>query len=447
MSAVVFLGPTLDLASARAILASAIYLPPARQGDVLRAAQVLRPASIAIVDGYFRQAPAVWHKEILWCLKQHIRVLGAASMGALRAAELAPFGMRGVGRIYDAYASSVFAPYFDEPFENDDEVAVAHAPAQAGYIASEALVNMRATLAAAHRERIIEQHVRDQLLCIAKSMFFMQRTFSALLARAREAGLDAAALHAFEQWLPQGRVDQKREDAVALLEAMARDDDSGPPGVKDFAFERTTMWERVEAGVAQQAHAPDPVLNEVRLDPNLYRRCVRAATLHLLGVHAPEQADDGEPSLRAACDLDPHADVLAQLAQHGHDEARCCALLRRELAHDALREDLRQVPRTIVLRQVGNALTRAGLRERLMRRAHAKQRALAAAPAHRCVDDLNPLQLLDLCVWFFREILGRPYAGRIEAHLDRLGFDSAREFYRVVLDERLYREQRDASGA
>ncbi|MGV9708646.1 TfuA-like protein [Streptomyces sp. NPDC003483] len=33
-----------------------------------------------------------------------VKAIGAASIGALRAAELAPFGMFGVGRIYTAYA-------------------------------------------------------------------------------------------------------------------------------------------------------------------------------------------------------------------------------------------------------------------------------------------------------------------------------------------------------
>jgi hypothetical protein len=70
-----------------------------------------------------------------------IPVYGAASMGALRAAELAQFGMVGVGRIFEAYRDGVLEP-FDEPFEDDDEVAVLHGPPELGHRAmSEALVN------------------------------------------------------------------------------------------------------------------------------------------------------------------------------------------------------------------------------------------------------------------------------------------------------------------
>ncbi|WP_438008248.1 TfuA-like protein [Sorangium sp. So ce321] len=119
MTVHLFLGPTL----AAAVL-DAVILPPAAHGDVYRAAQ--RGATvIGIVDGYFEVVPAVWHKEILWAMREGVHVLGSASMGALRAVELAPFGMEGVGAVFEAYQRA--------ELEDDDEVAVAHAPAAYGY--------------------------------------------------------------------------------------------------------------------------------------------------------------------------------------------------------------------------------------------------------------------------------------------------------------------------
>jgi len=67
-----------------------VLLPPAEQGDVYRAA-ARKPDAIGIVDGRFQDVPAVWHKEVLWAMSRGIPVYGAASMGALRAAELAAF--------------------------------------------------------------------------------------------------------------------------------------------------------------------------------------------------------------------------------------------------------------------------------------------------------------------------------------------------------------------
>ena len=103
MTAIVFAGPTLPADAVAALLPEATVLPPARQGDIFRAVRAHRPIALGLIDGVFLHEPAVWHREILWALHQGIHVFGAASMGALRAAELAPFGMRGVGRVFGAY--------------------------------------------------------------------------------------------------------------------------------------------------------------------------------------------------------------------------------------------------------------------------------------------------------------------------------------------------------
>ena len=93
-----------------------------RQGELYVAAHA-KPAAIGMVDGYFDGVPAVWHKEVLWALQAGIAVFGASSMGALRAAELHSFGMRGIGRIFEDYR--------DGRLTDDDEVALLHGPAEA----------------------------------------------------------------------------------------------------------------------------------------------------------------------------------------------------------------------------------------------------------------------------------------------------------------------------
>ena len=142
MTTVVFLGPTLPRRDAEATLPAA-YLPPVRQGDVYRVVRERAPRAIGIIDGVFLDVASVWHREILWALSQGLHVFGAASMGALRAAELDGFGMRGIGRIYAAYRDGRW-PGYDEPFEDDDEVAVIHAPSEAGGLPqSDAMVDIR----------------------------------------------------------------------------------------------------------------------------------------------------------------------------------------------------------------------------------------------------------------------------------------------------------------
>jgi hypothetical protein len=239
MSVVVFLGPSLSVPEARAIL-DARYLPPARRGDILAAIRAHRPETVALIDGYFEQVPSVWHKEILWALGQGIRVCGAASMGALRAAELSQFGMIGAGRIFEAYRSGRFAP-FDDPFEDDDEVAVVHGPEGVGYASTEALVDIRATLAAAADAGVLAPAARDAIAATAKALFYKRRSWAAVLHGRPEAP-------ALRAWLPANRIRQKALDAGLLLgrirDGLPR---AAPP---PFRFERTLLWEAAVDGTA-----------------------------------------------------------------------------------------------------------------------------------------------------------------------------------------------------
>lgn len=235
---VVFLGPTLPVADAREILPDAHYRPPVGQGDVLRAVTDGARA-IGIVDGYFENVPSVWHKEILFALTRGVHVYGSASMGALRAAELHAFGMQGVGAVFEAFA--------DGRLEDDDEVAVTHGPAEIGYpILSEAMVNIRRTLSDAFGRGLIGAPTRRRLEAIAKALPYKERTYGRLFREATAAGgVNRAEVEALRAWLPTGRADQKREDAVAMLTAM-RAALAGPwtPATVLFPFEHTTLFER-----------------------------------------------------------------------------------------------------------------------------------------------------------------------------------------------------------
>lgn len=268
MSVCVFLGPTLAVADASRIL-HATFLPPVKLGDVYRAVSRLRPSAIGIVDGYFQWVPAVWHKEILWAIDQGIHVFGAASMGALRAVELAPFGMHGVGRIVEAYREGRFNDADEDPFEDDDEVAVVHGPRESGYRAgSEAMVNIRSTLARAVEEAVIAESTRRVLVADAKALFFPARGYPPLLTQGRKRGLPERELAALERWLPTGRINQKRLDALALLEALRDFVPGNPPKARaDFTFERTTYWESAEAAFRTTADSPAAtLLTALRLD-------------------------------------------------------------------------------------------------------------------------------------------------------------------------------------
>ncbi|WP_207457714.1 TfuA-like protein [Azospirillum sp. SYSU D00513] len=235
----VFLGPTLPAAEAARAF-DAVYLPPVAQGDIARLC-ARKPKAIGIIDGFFEDVPSVWHKEILFALKEGIPVFGASSMGALRAAELHPFGMVGVGAIFEAFR--------DGRLEDDDEVAVIHGPAELGYpCLSEAMVNIRRTLADAAAAGVLPAATAERLQSIAKELSYRERGYGRMLRHGGETGLPAEELAAFRAWLPEGRFDQKRDDALLMLRRMRRFVAEGAPAFEPrFHFERTTLWDRAAA--------------------------------------------------------------------------------------------------------------------------------------------------------------------------------------------------------
>lgn len=210
---VVFLGPSLPAEEARRIL-DARYLSPVQCGDVLRVRR-LKPRVIAIIDGLFESVAAVWHKEILLALDDGIEVFGASSMGALRAAELAPFGMVGVGRIFEAYRDGLYT--------DDDEVALLHRPASHGYTpVSEAMVNIRATVAKAIAEGVIIAESGERLIQCAKKTFYQERSIDDAIVHSWGPNARGDEPTRFRRFIQQGGyVNQKRLDALALVHHLA----------------------------------------------------------------------------------------------------------------------------------------------------------------------------------------------------------------------------------
>lgn len=206
----VFTGPTLSHADAQRA-ADVICLPPAVQGSIVAAVQHYDPAAILIVDGGFQTEPAVRHKEILWAISTGVAVIGAGSMGALRAAELHPH-MRGVGLIYRWYRRYAFAP--------DDAVAVLHGPEAVDFAAlTDALVDLRRTVRAARRRRLIATDVAVRLEDAARYMNFRERT----LERMVRAGLPArndAEINMCANVLKAAFVQQKKRDALQAMKLL-----------------------------------------------------------------------------------------------------------------------------------------------------------------------------------------------------------------------------------
>jgi len=427
---IVFLGPTLSHDDARDVL-DAEYRPPAAHGDVLRAA-LRRPRAIGLVDGVFERVPAVWHKEILFALSEGVHVYGAASMGALRAAELDAFGMRGVGTVFRAYAEGVL--------EDDDEVAVAHAGAEDGFRAlSDAMVDVRATLAAALAAGVVCEETAEALVERIKATFYAERALVAALDRADE---EHERLRA---WLPDGRVERKREDALELVHAIRHDLEDGlEPFRPTWALQRTRYWEEARRSVelaGSNASGPtadaalEAVLDEARLHPNGYRRLADRSLLTALARNA---------AASAGVDVSPWAHEAAL-----EEERKARGLLEPEDVDtwldesDLDRADLPEIGRRLaVLRWARDAHRDAVVGEMtlavrsddtyagLAGRAERKREVLASLPSDRATPGDE-----ELVAWYFRERLGQEVPLALDAWATANGWRHVTELVRALRSE------------
>jgi hypothetical protein len=231
---VYFVGPSVRWSEVWAADPDADIRPPAAHGDVYRAARG-GARTIVLIDGFFEAVRAVWHKEILWAIDHGCRLIGAASMGALRAAECAAFGMESVGMIADDYVSGRRT--------SDGDVVLLHGGPDDGWInLSEPLVNVDATITRLEDDGLLSGDESDGLRTVARRTFYADRTLarvvdgaadSLLIPRRRAAGILRAGRCL--------RVDQKAIDArLAVDQAVARSEPRRPT----FVFASTSYWRR-----------------------------------------------------------------------------------------------------------------------------------------------------------------------------------------------------------
>lgn len=207
MTVIAFAGPSVAAAD-RVAHPDVYWRPPAEAGDLLRL-RATEGDVVCLIDGYFDHRPSVRHKELLLLLSRGIIILGASSIGALRAAEMDALGMIGVGPIYRAFASGRLCA--------DDEVALVHAPEEWDWRPlSLPLVDCRANLHRGIRSRFLTPEEAREALHAAKSIHYADRDWQRLLG---ETSISALRQKAVIEWVDEFGISQKRLDALACVDA------------------------------------------------------------------------------------------------------------------------------------------------------------------------------------------------------------------------------------
>ncbi|MET0532372.1 MAG: TfuA-like protein [Microvirga sp.] len=445
MSVVVFCGPTISAAEVREWI-DAVCLPPAGYGDVIRAVEMSpRPRVIAIIDGAFRNVPAVRHKEILWALSQGVHVFGAASMGALRAAELCDYGMVGIG--------SIFSDYRSGRTEDDDDVAVEHGPPELGFLSlSESMVDIRATLDAAVLNGVIGGHMKSCLLNQAKQKFYAERHWPRLLEHARTLDFDATMVDALEAWLPAGRVHRKRDDALEMLGAICDFIATDPsPFDPNFTFERTDVWDLdYEAAHSlpqsiegeNDALRVEDILDELRLSPDDYRLVQQEALVRALSIrearrHGMEPEPEEKERVLREWLRERGIGVQRALDEDRLGEADLEAFVRDE----ALVRWTAEKFETAIHDNLFDALRARGRLAPLIKRAEVKRDALRSMGKEGATTQTSGQSPAALLGWFWR----RTFPGQMqmmppEILAQNMGFSDVSAMNRALLREYLFSE-------
>jgi hypothetical protein len=437
MKIAIFAGPTLDAAEI-ALEVDAVVLPPVARGDVLRVAGC-SPRAIGIIDGYFDRIPAVWHKEILAAMQAGIWVFGAASMGALRAVELAPFGMVGVGKIFRAYQGGELT--------DDDEVAVAHGAAETKFRPlSEAMVNIRATIAAAERVGIVCAGTATKLIALAKGLHYPERSYPRVLEMGNDIGISQDELATLKGWLPIGAVNQKRLDALDMLRAMRQfADESPPPPVRVlYEFEHTETWEdmRMREAARDSFDAPlsdHELVEEVLISADC-SALADAALARALSLRFSAQlggSADG-PAMVSACD--EFRRELGLIRSVDFQRWLKAADIAAESIDDFFRDvgDVRRIRamfRTEMKHHLPDCLREKGLYEKYVRRVGEKRRILSSL--HCGSPSLEDLGLTEEEFWerYFHRIRGMNVPHDLPTYARANGFDDLRALRAAVARE------------
>jgi hypothetical protein len=315
-------------------------------------------------------------------------------------------------------------------------------------VASEPMVNIRATLARAEADGVISQVTRHRLEGAGKSLFFPHRSWPAVLrtfaGSYSESEFEVAA---FEEWLPAGSVDQKREDALEMLAAMQAAGAADRAPSADFRFERTHFWDDLVEQAAMPGPQAEPadrfsegIIDELRLlGPDVYAGAKCSALLRMLADS--EASRRGAPlsdevkratatELRQALGLLSRSQLDDWIEASDLDDRSYARLVESEAQQ---RQAAAEADRQLLDRYLLDELRLSGQYRQLADRARDKAGRLGDGAAASGL--INPAQLR---AWYFESRLDRPIPEDIGSFAQSLGFSTTTELDRALQQEFVY---------
>ncbi|MEV2264935.1 TfuA-like protein [Streptomyces anulatus] len=276
---------------------TAVIHGPVSHGDLFRIAP--DPGdTVLLIDGHYHQSGAVRHKEILEFLRRGVRVIGCASMGALRAAELHSLGMEGIGEVFSLYSSGAI--------DADDEVAVAHGEGPEYRRVSEPLVNLRQALLILRERGSVTPHLAAAALSHLQGLPYTQRSWNGLERWLQSQGAPAGLVATLAK-TEADLVDIKKRDALVALHHCFGSDrmSTTAQGWHIDSRWRTTFLRAWQMDYSTETVEEQPVPRGLVLS---YRQLYEADFPKLWQRHVLERAS-------AACDIPPDMNIASVRVQ------------------------------------------------------------------------------------------------------------------------------------
>jgi hypothetical protein len=201
-------------------------LPPVKRG-ALAAAVRSGYRRIGLIDGAIEESERLSLCELREALAiPGLTVLGAASMGAVWAAQLESEGMRGVGRVFRLFRCGSVA--------ENDEVYVLHAPQALRYrCLTLPLVNIRYTLRAMRLAGHVVRAEEQTLTAYMRDVPWFDRDRHSVAAAVYAACGSSRRARIMQSFDLVYR-DIKHEDAMSLVSLLRSQDPSKGPDIEPF---------------------------------------------------------------------------------------------------------------------------------------------------------------------------------------------------------------------
>lgn len=209
----IYAGLSLSQSELAALLPEAEFHQPIERYDLLKDID-LGYNVVGIIDGKFQQSLAVNSSEILDAIRCGLKMYGSSSMGALRAAEMAHFGMIGCGAIYEFVKKSpIFQDdYLGQSF-NSENLAASSVP----------YIDLHFELERKVASGAISGHHGEMMRHAYSEIFYPQRNQQALKFALKEKSATDSNLEKAIEILFQNFQSQKNIDAVKMVQQIKDD--------------------------------------------------------------------------------------------------------------------------------------------------------------------------------------------------------------------------------